>query len=76
MYSLFEYDQAEHMKYIAKESKLEGKAEGKSEGIDLINELSRKLAELGRSDDIIKASQDHEYQKKLIIELIAPDYAE
>ena len=80
MYSLFEYDQAEHMKYIAKESKLEGKAEGiiegKSEGIDLINELNSKLAELGRSDDIIKASKDHEYQKKLIRELIDPDYVD
>lgn len=78
MYSLFEYDQAEHMKYIAKESKLEGKAEGiiegKAEGIDLINELNSKLAELGRSDDIIKASKDHEYQKKLIRELIDPNY--
>ena len=72
MYSLFEYDQAEHMKYIAKESKLEGKAEG----IDLINELNSKLAELGRSDDIIKASKDHEYQKKLIRELIDPDYVD
>ena len=68
MYSLFEYDQAEHMKYIAKESKLEG--------IDLINELNSKLAELGRSDDIIKASKDHEYQKKLIRELIDPDYVD
>ena len=84
MYSLFEYDQAEHMKYIAKESKLEGKTEGiiegriqgKSEGIDLINELNSKLAELGRSDDIIKASKDHEYQKKLIWELIDPDYVD
>ncbi|WP_051525997.1 hypothetical protein [Butyrivibrio proteoclasticus] len=74
MYSLFEYNQAEHMKYIAKESRLEGKVEGKSEGIDLINELNSKLAELGRSDDIIKASKDHEYQKKLIRELIDPDY--
>jgi hypothetical protein len=70
MYSLFEYDQAEHMKYIAKESKLEGK----TEGIDLINELNSKLAELGRSDDIIKASKDHEYQMKLIRELIDPNY--
>ena len=84
MYSLFEYDQAEHMKYIAKESKLEGKTEGiiegriqgKSEGIDLINELNSKLAELGRSDDIIKASKDREYQKKLIRELIDPDYVD
>ncbi len=78
MYSLFEYDQAEHMKDIAEVSRLEGikegKIEGKIEGIDLINSLNKKLAELGRSDDIIKASQDSEYQKQLIRELIDEDY--
>lgn len=67
-------DQAEHMKDIAEVSKLEGKKEGKIEGIDLINALNIKLAELGRTEDIIKASQDSEYQKLLIRELVDEKY--
>ena len=82
MYSLFEYDQAEHMKDIAevnrhegiKEGIKEGKLKGKIEGIDLINALNKKLAELGRTEDIIKASQDSEYQKQLIRELVDENF--
>lgn len=62
------------MKDIAEVSKLEGKKEGKIEGIDLINALNIKLAELGRTEDIIKASQDSEYQKLLIRELVDEKY--
>ena len=82
MYSLFEYDQAEHMKDIAEVNRLEGikegikegKLKGKIEGIDLINALNKKLAELGRTEDIIKASQDSEYQKQLIRELVDENF--
>ena len=38
------------------------------EQIKKVNELNRRLAELGRVDDIIKASTDEEYQKKLFEE--------
>ncbi|MDD3414032.1 MAG: hypothetical protein PHY47_08525 [Lachnospiraceae bacterium] len=33
-----------------------------------VNQLNRRLAELGRVDDIIKASTDEEYQQKLFEE--------
>jgi hypothetical protein len=54
------------MNYIKNQSKNEGKIEG----IYLINDLNKKLAELGRTDDIIRASSDPQYQKELIRELI------
>ena len=47
---------------------------GEEIGKNLINELNRKLAELGRTDDIIRASSDPQYQKELIRELINANY--
>lgn len=48
--------------------KLEGKEIGKEIGEKLINDLNIKLAQSGRTDDIIKAAKDKEYQNKLIQE--------
>ena len=45
-----------------------GKKEGKAEGIDRVNHLIRLLAERNRTEDIIKAAGDKEYQKKLFEE--------
>ena len=61
-----------HMKGLA-EGRMKGLQEGLQEGqqqaTDRLNALTLKLAELGRTDDIIKAASDTSYQKKLLEEL-------
>ena len=47
----------------------EQKEDGIRIGEDRINRLIIKLADLGRSEDIVKAAKDTEYQKQLIEEL-------
>lgn len=42
--------------------------EARQEGKQEINQLNQYLAELNRIDDIIRASKDEEYQKKLLAE--------
>lgn len=51
------------------EGRAEGRAEGQRQATDCLNALTLKLAELGRTDDIIKAASDTSYQKKLLKEL-------
>ena len=46
----------------------EGLREGLREGEKRVNALTLRLYELGRTDDIIKAALDKEYQKKLFEE--------
>ena len=46
----------------------EGIKEGESLGESRINQLNLKLSELNRSDEILKAAVDREYQKKLLNE--------
>lgn len=45
-----------------------GEAQGKEIGENRINELCRQLVKAGRMDDIVKATEDREYQKKLLEE--------
>ena len=53
---LTEYDEKKHMKWI------------REEVTERINTLNILLSEQGRTDDIIKAAKDKEYQKKLFDE--------
>ena len=46
----------------------EGIKKGESLGESRINQLNLKLSELNRSDEILKAAVDREYQKKLLKE--------
>lgn len=48
--------------------KEEGRRMGFEEGQKQINTLYQKLVEAGRTEDMIKASSDAEYQKKLLLE--------
>ena len=60
-----------HMKGLEEgrmEGRIEGCIEGKEQATDLLNTLTLKLAELGRTDDIIKAAADKTYQNKLLEE--------
>lgn len=46
----------------------EGHQKGVRAGVKQINKLNQKLAEAGRTEDIIKAASDREYQEKLLQE--------
>ena len=46
----------------------EGRAEGETLGVSRINQLILELSKHGRTDDIVKAAADREYQKKLLEE--------
>ena len=48
--------------------KEEGRREGKQEGKQEVNRLNQLLAEQNRTEDIIRAAQDTEYQRKLFEE--------
>ena len=50
------------------EGKVEGRAEGRVEGENRINQLNIELSKLGRTEDILKAAVDKEYQRKLLEE--------
>lgn len=69
---LFAYDQEEHIR-MEKEESLEeglekGLEEGLEKGIDRINKLNSCLIEANRQGDLIRATQDREFQKKLLKE--------
>ena len=46
----------------------EGREEGRTEGVNRINQLNIELSKLGRTEDILKAAVDKEYQEKLLKE--------
>nr|WP_296965863.1 hypothetical protein [uncultured Mediterraneibacter sp.] len=58
----------ELMKDELDEKREEGIKEGESLGENRINQLILKLSELNRTDEILKAAADREYQKKLLKE--------
>lgn len=46
-----------------------GLQQGLQQGEKRVNDLTLRLYEMGRTDDIVKAALDKEYQKKLFQEL-------
>ena len=58
----------ELMKEELEAKKIEGKIEGESRGKDRVNALVLKLSAIGRTEDIVKAAADPEYQKQLFEE--------
>ena len=50
------------------EGREEGRVEGETLGVNRINQLILELSKLGRTEDIVKAAADREYQKKLLEE--------
>ena len=50
------------------EGRAAGRAEGETLGVSRINQLILELSKRGRTDDIVKAAADEEYQKKLLEE--------
>lgn len=53
---------------LMKDELNEKREEGEALGESRINQLNLKLSELNRSDEILKAAVDREYQKKLLNE--------
>lgn len=51
------------------EGRREGRQEGRQEGRSELSRLILKLSELGRTDDIVKAAENPEYQEQLMKEL-------
>ena len=45
-----------------------GIEEGRTEGVNRINQLNIELSKCGRTEDILKAAVDKEYQEKLLKE--------
>ena len=50
------------------EGREEGLKEGREEGREEINQLVARLIADGRTEDLLKSTQDREYQKKLMKE--------
>ena len=46
------------------EGRAEGRTEGRAEGESRINQLNIELSKLGRTEDILKAAVDKEYQDR------------
>ena len=65
---LFAYDQEEHIRMEKEESLEEGLEKGLEKGIDRINKLNSCLIEANRQGDLLRATQDREFQKKLLKE--------
>ncbi|MGN1165023.1 MAG: hypothetical protein ACI4S2_01170 [Lachnospiraceae bacterium] len=70
--SIYEYDEEKHMRQTRAEGYEEGEAAGMIKGetfaIGHLNRLNQLLAEQKRTEDIVKASSDQEYQKRLLEE--------
>ena len=69
---LTEYDEQAHIKKEKDWSRQEGLVEGISEGISVgkqqLTELYRLLIQEGRMDDLKKATEDSDFQDKLLKE--------
>ncbi|HJD45882.1 MAG TPA: hypothetical protein H9909_03485 [Candidatus Mediterraneibacter norfolkensis] len=54
---------------VRREGRQEGRREGRQEGRSELSRLILKLSEMGRTDDIVKAAENPEYQEQLMKEL-------
>ena len=62
--SIFEYDEEKHMRQV----KEEGREEGEAYTLERVNHLIRLLASQSRTEDIVRAASDREWQEKLFKE--------
>lgn len=65
---LTEYDEQAHLENERKISMEEGEERGEVRGVERINTLNRKLIELGRTEDMIRAVSDKAFQQELFKE--------
>ncbi|PWJ72393.1 hypothetical protein [Murimonas intestini] len=62
--SIFEYNEEKHMRQV----KEEGREEGEAYTLERVNHLIRLLASQNRTEDIVRAASDREWQEKLFKE--------
>ena len=60
---------AEELEENYQAGECKGRQEGRQEGRSELSRLILKLSELGRTDDIVKAAENPEYQEQLMKEL-------
>ena len=69
MLSIFEYDEEAHHKLLYEEGREAGLEQGEIR-LGRVNKLNSMLIDLGRLDDLKRATTDKAYQEQLIIELL------
>ncbi len=73
MVSLYEYDQAGHMELIREEALEQGIKQGIEQGsqktLNDINTLNAYLIKSNRMDDLVRSTQDPQYQAQLLQEM-------
>ena len=69
MLSIFEYDQEAHHKLLYEEGVEDGREQGERR-LARVNKLHSILMDLGRLDDLKRATGDKTYQEQLITELL------
>ena len=75
--SIYEYDEELHLKTLFEEGREAGLEEGHKSGLEqgerrlaCVNKLNAILIDLGRLDDLKRATQDRTYQEQLMNELL------
>ena len=63
------YDKDLYEKTLKEDAREEGRAEGREEGMEYLNQLNKYLLKSKRYSDLERATEDIEYQKKLLKEL-------
>ena len=62
------YDKDLYEKTLKEDAREEGRAEGREEGMEYLNQLNKYLLKAKRYNDLERATEDIEYQKKLLKE--------
>ena len=62
------YDKDLYEKTLKEDAREEGRAEGREEGMEYLNQLNKYLLKSKRYNDLERATEDVEYQKKLLKE--------
>ena len=62
------YDKDLYEKTLKEDAREEGRAEGREEGMEYLNQLYKYLVKSKRYSDLERATEDIEYQKKLLKE--------
>ena len=74
MLSIFEYDEEAHHKLLYEEGMEDGLERGRKPGLEQgenrVNRLHSILMDMGRIDDLKRATKDKNYQEQLIFELL------
>ena len=65
---LTDFDEKKYRKILARDAKKEGRATGRAESREIINELTKRLIQDGRMEDLKRSLDDHAYQDQMLKE--------